>query len=1200
MEKEKTRILIVDDEPHICELIARNLVTEGYEYAEVASGEAALKKLVAGSFHLIISDILMPGMSGIDLLKIAKSRLPDVAFIMVTAVDDKAMATRALELGAYGYITKPFTKNEVLINVQNALERRRLTLLSREYEKALNDEVQEKVREAIRYQSTLDATAERYQDLFEGTRDAIVIVTREGKIVKCNPAFLELFGYAAEEITQLQIGRMYADESDREIFQEKIEEVGFVKDFEWKAVRKDGTPKLCLFSSTIWKDEDGNTIGYQSIIRDVTECREMENALRQSDQTHKELYAASKKAEQGYRSLLDSSPDAIIIYDPAGIPTYLNDSFIQMFGWTLQDLQGKQIPFVPETEKEVAAEAIRRVISQRATESGIDTERLTKDGRILDVSLSASGYFNDAGEFEGMLVILRDITAQRNAEKELLAAHKSASVEASKLRSMIEGMEEGVVVANAGDIVTEVNRWFLHKLGKDREEIIGKSMWEFHAETKVTEKLRDLISDFRTGARRDTWSTSRPLLDMYASLRVQPIFDEDAYKGVILNVIDVTDQMKACIEAELASRAKSEFLANMSHEIRTPMNGIIGMTELALNTPLSADQREYLESVKISADSLLGLINDILDFSKMEAGKFELIESDFSLRDCIGNTVNTLALQAHQKGLELTYRVPMEVPDTLVGDPGRLRQILVNLAGNAVKFTSEGEVVVSVELEEETDRDVALHFTIRDTGIGIATDQQERIFNAFEQADGSTTREFGGTGLGLAISSHLVGMMDGRIWVDSEAGRGSTFHFVVRFGVCHEPSHVSVSDMTLDFQELPVLVVDDNATNRRILQETLSNWGMQPTTAEDGPAALEAIRDASRKKRPFDLVLIDYMMPKMNGFELAERMNDEPHLTAKRIIMLTSGGERGDAQRCVELGISAYLMKPVKQSDLFNAIVMTMKKVPTDTARLPLVTRHTIREAKRRFHILLAEDNPINQKFATRLLEKIGHLVSIAQKGTEVLEMLETESFHLILMDVQMPDMDGLETTRLIRDKEKASGDHIPIIAMTAHAMKGDRERCLEAGMDGYVAKPINSEELFMAIEDLMERRKADERTSHTRLGGYILDEEELFNRIGTDKEFLDELYGLFREDYPILLGQLTAAVQERDWKKMRETAHAIKGAVSNFAASTAVETAKKLEAMSIEDDPQQAEETVARLTRELERVRRVLESICAVADSKD
>ncbi len=1192
MQRERTRVLIVDDEPHISQLVARYLTSEGYECAEAASGESALKKLVVDQYHLVVVDILLPGMSGIDLLRIIKSRFSDVAVIMVTGLDERKVATEALELGAYGYIIKPFDKNEVLISIDNALQRRRLTLLSRQYERALEEEVQEKVKEALLHQDTLYLTEGRYGDLFAASRDAIVIVSRDGKIIECNPAFLELFGYSAEEIPHLDIRDLYADPSERVGFQKAIEGQGFVADFEWRAVSKDGTVRLCLFSSSVWKDGDGRVLGYQSIIRDITGKREAEDALAESERKYKEMHADAKKAEHRYRSLLDCSPDAIVIHDSLGYPVYLNQSFRRTFGWTLAELQGKQIPFVPESERQVAVDAIERVISQGATESGVETKRMTKDGRTLDISVSASGYFDDAGEFEGMLVILRDITAQKKAERELRDAHEKASIEASKLRSMIQGMEEGIVVVNAEDTVTEINQWFLQKLGVDRGAVVGKPMWEFHPETSGTERLRTLVNDFRSGVRRDTWTTNRPLLDMYVSLRVQPVFEKDVYKGLILNVIDVTDQVRSRIEAENASRAKSEFLANMSHEIRTPMNGIIGMTELALSTVLSPEQREYLESVKISADSLLTLINDILDFSKMEAGKFELVRTDFSVRDCVGNTLSTLALQAHGKGLELTYRIPVEVPDTIVGDPGRLRQVLVNLVGNAIKFTSKGEVVVHVEVDQETDQDVTLHFSIADTGVGIPPDKQERIFNAFEQVDGSATREYGGTGLGLAISSHLVELMGGRIWLESEIDQGSTFHFKARFGLESQPYRVPTSTKRRDVQGLRVLVVDDNATNRRILEETLLSWGMQPTTVADGSTALKAIQSAAREKKPIRLALIDYMMPRMNGFELAVTINQDPDLAVEKIIMLTSGGERGDAARCAELGIAAYLMKPVKQSDLFDAILMTMQIASADGPQPSLVTRHTIREAKKRLHILLAEDNVINRKLAVKMLEKMGHLVSVAQNGKQVLAALDRETFHLILMDIQMPEMDGLEATRLIRRKETKTGEHVPIVAMTAHAMKGDREKCLEAGMDGYLPKPIDAEDLFQAIEQLMEETGLDGSPPHTNLGGHILDAEELLVRVDGDKELLDELVGIFQDNYPVLLGQLKKAVQNRDWLAMREAAHTVRGAVANFAASAAVETALKLETMEIRDDLSPVEETISRLEKELQRLARILESI--------
>jgi PAS domain S-box-containing protein len=1191
MDREKTRVLIVDDEPHICELLARYLSGEGYECAQASSGETAVKKLVAEAFHLVVSDIMMPGMSGIDLLRIINTRFPDVAVIMVTALDDRKVATQALELGAFGYIIKPFDKNEVVISAENALERRRLSLLSRRYERALEDEVHEKIRDGLRHKNDLRLTEQRYRNLFVAYRDPIVITAKDGKIVECNAAFLETFGYSHEDIPDLNMRALYADPSDMRRFLTDMEEHGIVTDFECMALRKDGARRLCLFNASCWRDCNNTVLGYQGIIRDVTEEREAKKSLAESEQRHRELYAASKKAEQRYRSLLDCSPDAIVIYDAVGTPIYLNQSFTKLFGWTLDELQGKRIPFVPESERALTMAAVERVISQGASESGLETKRLTKDGRVLDISLSASGYFDAGGACEGMLVILRDITAQRNAERALAEAHKNAALEAGKLRSMIEGMEEGVIVADDQDVVTEVNRWFLRKIGAERESILGRSLWEFHPDPVIRKRVGELIDAYKTGSGRSVWTISRPLLDMHVSLRVQPIFDDAIYKGVILNVIDVTDLVNARIDAEQANRAKSEFLANMSHEIRTPMNGVIGMTELALSTPLTAEQRDYLESVKLSADALLGLLNDILDFSKMEARKFELITSDFSLRDCIGDTMNTLAVQAHRKGLELTYRVPVDAPDLLVGDPGRLRQILVNLAGNAIKFTAEGEVVVQVEAEEETGQEITLHFTISDTGIGIAPEKRERIFLAFEQADGSTTREYGGTGLGLAISSHLVELMGGRIWVESELGKGSVFHFTARFGLAGRPSHASACDAAPDLRNLRVLVVDDNTTNRRILEETLMNWGMRPTAVGDGLAALEAVNDAERNGTPFQLLVIDFMMPKMNGFELAQALNRDPRQPTKKIIMLTSGGDRGDAVRCAELGIAAYLMKPVKQSDLFEAVLMTMRSASTDAPQ-PLITRHTIREARKRLRILLAEDNAVNRKLAVKLLEKMGHIVSVAENGREVMEKLAQETFQLILMDVQMPEMDGIETTQVIRKQEKVRGGRVPIIAMTAHAMKGDKERCLDAGMDGYVSKPINPEELFEAVEKVMEELAEDEETWEMGLAGHILDEAELLAHVGGDAELLDEVIGLFLDDYPGLLRRLRDAVVRNDRKGVSETAHAIKGSVGNFAAHTAAEIAQKLENLDPGDDWCYVEDTVARLECELLRVQRVLESI--------
>ncbi|MDP2996447.1 MAG: response regulator [Bryobacterales bacterium] len=519
--------------------------------------------------------------------------------------------------------------------------------------------------------------------------------------------------------------------------------------------------------------------------------------------------------------------------------------------------------------------------------------------------------------------------------------------------------------------------------------------------------------------------------------------------------------------AEAASRSKSEFLANMSHEVRTPMNGILGMTELALDTELSPEQREYLGMVKTSADSLLTVVNDILDFSKIEAGKLDLECVDFNLRDNLEATIKTFAMSAQEKGLALVCEVRPEVPARVQGDPTRLRQIVTNLLGNAVKFTERGEVAVEVRAEPEAQDGVRLHFTVRDTGVGISPEKRDLIFRAFEQADSSTTRRYGGTGLGLTISARLVEIMGGRIWVESETGQGSRFHFTARFGVANAAAASRVAGQAR-LAGIPVLVVDDSATHRRILEETLRSWRMQPASVGGGAAALTQLRLAGDAGNPFPLIIADADLPVMNGFALAERIKERPELDGTAIVMLTSAGQRGDAARCQQLGVAAYLTKPIRQTELLEAILRVLGQASQDLETPELVTRHSLREGRRSLRILLAEDNVVNQRLAVRLLEKRGDTVLVASTGREALAALEKETFDIVLMDVQMPEMDGLEAAGLIREKEKGAGVHQPIVALTAHAMKGDQERCMAAGMDGYVSKPIHAQELFQLIDALV------------------------------------------------------------------------------------------------------------------------------------
>ena len=838
----------------------------------------------------------------------------------------------------------------------------------------------------------------------------------------------------------------------------------------------------------------------------ITERRLAEEGLQRRGRAEEAL----RESEERFSGAFAHAPIGVALVSPEGRWLKVNRALCELVGYSEAELLTRTFQDITHPDDlETDLENVRRLIAGEILSYQMEKRYVHARGHFVTILLNVSLVRDAQEEPRYFISQIQDITSHKAADLERKQTENALRESNEKFHLLADNITDAFWIRSpdmrkvhyvspaferiwgrpTDDLYANPHLWADFTHPEDRERVLalfaalkedapsldveyrivrpdGEIRWIRARGFQVRDGAGTLIR--LTGIVTDITERQRAAEALRTSLA------EISFTNRALQA-EIVERKYAEDAADAANRSKSEFLANMSHEIRTPLNGVIGMAELALGTPLDPEQREYLDMVKSSGESLLTVINDILDFSKIEAGKLTVDLIPFDLSGCLATTLKLLAGRAHEKGLELLYDIRPDVPTALVGDPNRLRQIVTNLIGNAIKFTEHGEVVLTVQAETQTDRDAMLLFSVSDTGIGVPQDQQEAVFKPFVQADGSTTRKYGGTGLGLAISSNLVALLGGRMWLESESGKGSTFHFTVAFDLQEASvpgAKASVAQLA-HLRDMPVLVVDDNAVNRRILEATLRRWHMQPVLAESGRAGVAAMQARKLAGTPFPLVLLDAHMPDMDGFSMAEAIKGDPALAKATLMMLTSAGQQGDGAHCRALGIAGYLMKPISQAELLEAILVVLGKRSDGPDRLHVVTRHSLREGRRKLRILLAEDNVVNQKVAARLLEKRGHTVVVVGNGKAALAALDgagpgSARFDLVLMDVQMPEMDGFEATGLIRERETSTGAHLPIIAMTAHAMKGDEERCLAAGMDGYTSKPVQVEELFATIDRVL------------------------------------------------------------------------------------------------------------------------------------
>jgi len=779
-----------------------------------------------------------------------------------------------------------------------------------------------------------------------------------------------------------------------------------------------------------------------------------------------------------------------------------------------------------------------------------------------------------------MMAIARSLALQEITNESLNQQIAARTFSEAQSEAILDSSTEAMIVTDAAGMIVKFNPAAEAAFLMVEQDAIGRPLAELVnlSEAKF-ERLRDPDSkrenwcDHLLGECLQATATRSEGSEFITEMTIVKI-DVSGMTQYFACLREITERIRFQQEllsskeaAEAANRSKSEFLANMSHEIRTPMNGIIGLTEILLKSQQDAESMRHLKLIQDSADSLLTVLNDVLDFSKIEAGKLHIEHLPFEIREVLGDSLKLFGMRAHDKGLELAHHVKPNVPEVVTGDPGRVRQILLNLVGNAVKFTKSGEVVVTVSVEAQTEDTVDLRFAVSDTGIGVSKDAQESIFEAFTQADGTTSRKFGGTGLGLAISKRLVNLMDGRIWVESEEGLGSTFFFTVRYQRTTADQLTKQHSQTLirSLEGCRVLIVDDNETNQLILSETVKNWGMRPTLANNGSAALRMIKQANSCRKPYSLILLDLQMPEMDGIEVVSQLQAFPATDKPNVIMLSSVEAHANATVRASIGISSYLQKPVKESELLDALTNVANDSDPKAATSPVIHQPWSDDVQlRQLNILVAEDNFVNQQLMLKVLQQAGHDVTIAANGREAVEAIQQHSFDVVLMDVQMPEMNGFEATAAIRNLPDKAMRELPIVALTANAMMGDREECLKAGMDAYVTKPVRVKELYAAIAKIIPQSNQMEITeSDPHFDLPILDHEDLISKVGQDLDFIRMIVSFFREDCPNHVTSIREAIAAKDTNQLCKSAHSLKGSAGNIGGYRASAAARELEVLA-------------------------------------